>query len=231
MLWLEAIFYTSTQHLSASCCPSRTDPPPLLLISTLARARWSDGKRSASSRARHTGGREPTQAPSQSSSGSRFLQCCVQTGTTKEECKWGHYSLFRAGTSPSPPPPLGEACRRNRENIWWEQGNPGGVEPWQSRFFPSAEGPAGSALLGPQNSWAFHFLPNKALEFFLCLYHGCWYTIYNPTPPPKSRLAALFSGIAKVLCLRPSSRKEAGEGAWGERGMISLLGQRLTSKF
>lgn len=109
VLWLEAIFYTWTQHLSPTCCPRLTDPPPLLLISTFKRARWSDGKRSAFSWARHTGGKGPKQAPSHVSWGSRFLHCCVQTGVTKKECKWGCYSLFKSGTLPSPPA-LGDAC-------------------------------------------------------------------------------------------------------------------------
>lgn len=54
---------------------------------------------------------------------------------------------------------------RNRGSIWWEQGNPGGTEPLRSSFFPSAK-EAQLSISGPQNSWAFHFLPNKAKEFF-----------------------------------------------------------------
>lgn len=51
-------------------------------------------------------------------------------------------------------------------------------------------------FLAHKNSWAFHFLPNKALEFFLCLYQGCLYTTYtSPIPrlPPKKADLLLYS--------------------------------------
>lgn len=216
---------------SASVCellsqPNR--PTSTVTNSTLVRARWSDGKHSASSRARHTGGRETTQAPSQSSWGSRFSQCCVQTGTTKEECKWGHYSLFRAGTLPSPPPPLGQACHRSRKASDESRVT---LEAW-------SHGKADSCLL-LRILQAQHFLAHRTAELFTSFLTKHWssssiytkgaYTQSTHTPS-QSRLAALFLGIAKVLCLRPSSRGEAGEGGRGKKEMISLLGQRLTSK-
>lgn len=176
VLWLEAIFYIQTQHLSLRCYSRLKDPPPLSLISTFKRARWSDGKCSAFSWARHTGGREPKQAPSHISSGSRFLQGCVQTGATKKECKWGCYSLFTAGTLPSLPP-LGHACLYEQGKHLTRAG-----QPWRSgaiakQFLPLHWGSCGLSTSGPQNSWAFHFLPNKALEFFgLHVYIECRFT-------------------------------------------------------
>lgn len=190
VLWLEAIFYTETQHLSPRCCPRLTEPPPQLLISPFKGARWSDGKSPPFPElgTLEGGSQGRLQLLFPRAPGSYKAGC--KQAPLKKNVNEGAIHYLRL----APCHPLflwATAASRNRESIWWELGNPGGLEPLQSSFFSSAEDPAGSAFLARRTAELFTSFLTKHQSSSASMFAPRVF-VHNPTQ--KSRLA-LYSHL------------------------------------
>ena len=112
------------------------------------------------------------------------------------------------------------AARRNRESIWWELGNPGGVKSLQSSFFSSAEDPAGSAFLAHRTAELFtSFLTKHWNSLASTFVQECLFT----TQPRKAALLLYSLSRAKVLSPEP--------GFKGTEKPLVYTGEALASKF
>lgn len=101
-------------------------------------------------------------------------------------------------------------------------------QPWRrqviaKQFLFFCRGSCRLSISGPQNSWAFHFLPNKALEFSGL--HICSKSVYLQPNPEKQPCCSILFPELRFFPLSLGSREYKNH--WSTQGRHSQASSRL----